>query len=119
MGVPQYLVTVLSSWLERRKASVVLGGAASEEFELLNMLFQGTVLGPALWAIFFSDVCRALQQVGFEEVAFADDLSCQQDFPSSICDEMLWLAADRAQAAVHRWGRANSVHFDAAKEQQA
>jgi len=51
---PQFLA-VLKSWLQERKASVVVGGAKSEEFSMSNMVYQGTVLGPPLWNVFFCE----------------------------------------------------------------
>ena len=51
-GIHPTVAKVLVSWLRARKGKVVVGGAASEDFELANMVFQGTVLGPPLWNIF-------------------------------------------------------------------
>ena len=45
-GINKRLVGLLISWLEARVAKVVVGGTFSDEFELLNQVFQGTVLGP-------------------------------------------------------------------------
>ena len=42
------IVAVLTSWLRTRKAHVVVGGQKSEDFDLADMVFQGTVWGPPL-----------------------------------------------------------------------
>ncbi len=40
-----------------------------------DILFQGTVRGPHLWNAVFGDVRSAVQDMGFTEVVFADDLN--------------------------------------------
>ena len=42
---------------------------------LRNMVFQGTVLGPTLWNLFYEDARRAIQEAGFVEIVNADDLN--------------------------------------------
>ena len=103
------MLRALGAWLSPRTAKVVTGGAESDEFVLSNTLFQLTVIGPPLWAIFFADVQRALALIGFEDVLFADDLTCDEEFPVETCAELAQAATDRAQREVHTWGQANSV----------
>ena len=50
-GVHPKLVKLFESWLEERRARVLVGGTQSNEIPLKNMVFQGTVLGPILWLI--------------------------------------------------------------------
>ena len=45
---PKYL-NFLDAYLSPRKGKVVVQGEASDLFTLLDMVFQGTVLGPPLW----------------------------------------------------------------------
>eukprot|EP00969_Alexandrium_andersonii_P368838 15473794-Alexandrium_andersonii.AAC.1 len=45
-GVHPKMVRVLSSWLAPRTARVVLNGRASHEIHLVDMVCQGTALGP-------------------------------------------------------------------------
>ena len=54
-GLHPNIVALLESWLRRCSASVIVGGASSEEFALFNMVYQGTVFGPILWNVFFQD----------------------------------------------------------------
>ena len=49
---------VLCSWLGTRRANIVISGAKSQDLIMKDMIFQGTVLGPMLWNIFFSDAGR-------------------------------------------------------------
>ena len=74
------LAAVIKSWLRNRKAKVVVGGESSEEFILSNMVFQGTVWGPTLWNLFYEDARRAINEVFYTEVVFADDLNAYQTF---------------------------------------
>ena len=46
----------LDAYLSPRRGQVVVQGAFSDDFEIANSVFQGTVLGPPLWNSFFSDV---------------------------------------------------------------
>ena len=46
-GVRNDIVKVFASWLDRRKAVVIVGGAQAEPFDLENMIYQGTVWGPS------------------------------------------------------------------------
>ena len=54
-GLHPQIVTVLVSWLQRRRAQIVVAGGSSKEMTLMNMVFQGTVTGPDLWNLFFED----------------------------------------------------------------
>ena len=47
-GVPEPWVELFASWLRERPAKVAVNGQFSEEMLLMNMVFQGTVLGPDL-----------------------------------------------------------------------
>ena len=62
-GVNSRMLQVIRSWLRDRKARVVVAGAESQEFNLSNMLFQGTVWGPPLWNAFFGDSAFVLRQL--------------------------------------------------------
>ena len=46
-GIHPKLVKLIGSWLEPRRASVVVGGTTSKPFLIKDMVFQGTVVGPA------------------------------------------------------------------------
>ena len=91
-------------------------GVNSESFVIDNSVYQGTVLGPTLWNMFFSDVDDAARSTGGTERKFADDLSVFQTFerlnPVAECKTIL----DNCKQHVHKWGRTNRVSFDPSKE---
>ena len=116
MGLDPAVVAVLSSWLESRCARVIVGGCCSEPIELTNMVFQGTVLGPKLWNLFYEDVKAACRDAKFEETVFADDLNSFKTAPASTTNDELLQQAQVCQSLVHSWGRANGVSFEASKE---
>ena len=83
-GVHETLVRLIQSWLRQRKAQVVVGGEASDEFILRNMIYQGTVLGPLLWNAFFEDASIAIKKSGFKETKFADDLQAYRGYEKNV-----------------------------------
>ena len=115
-GLPADLVGVLCSWLEARAAHVLVDGEASAAMKLQDMVFQGTVLGPTLWNIFFADSCRPIRDANFEEVVFADDLNAFRCFDAEIESEKILTECAECQKKLHTWGKANRVSFDPSKE---
>ena len=79
-GIGDKYLNFFSSYLETRRARVAVGGAPSDPFEILDMIFQGTVLGPPLWNAFFADVALAASATGGNEAMFADDLNVFRKF---------------------------------------
>ena len=55
-GIIADFLNFLDSYLEPRIGRVVVQGTASDDFELADSVFQGTVLGPTLWNVFFEDI---------------------------------------------------------------
>ena len=115
-GIHPKLVKLLASWLEPRQATVVVAGVKSNPFCIQDMLFQGTVLGPQLWNLFFEDAARAINEFFYEEVIFADDLNAYKVVPSTTNVDTAMKSMDCVQAELHKWGRANQVTFDPGKE---
>ena len=112
---PQFLA-VLKSWLQERKASVVVGGAKSEEFSMSNMVYQGTVLGPPLWNVFFCEAPLTLAALGFTNAMYADDLNSFKAFDQYHSDFSILSEMKVAQYELHKWGDGNQVTFDPGKE---
>ena len=83
-GVREHMLTFLRSYLQPRKAYVIVNGKQSERMDIGNMVFQGTVLGPPLWNVFFSDVSEAVAVDGFVHVKFADDLSIYKRYDKKV-----------------------------------
>ena len=106
----------LDSYLQPRRAQVMVEGAASDDFEIANTVFQGTVLGPILWNLFFADVSIPAQSTGGESYKFADDLNIFQGFKKSTSNAEILRRMHICRHRVHTWGRRNRVAFDAGKE---
>ena len=111
----QYL-NFLDSYLQPRQGKVIVEGVASDIFEIADTVFQGTVLGPCLWNVFFSDVAVPASSTGGEEAMFADDLNVFKKYDRSTQDAFIKGEMAVCRARVHKWGRANRVSFDPNKE---
>ena len=83
-GVHFRIINVLTSWLGERCAKVIVGGEESDDFIMNDMVYQGTVLGPILWNLFFGDARRAIQMLKFVESVFADDLHACRVFRVNV-----------------------------------
>ena len=115
-GVHYRIVDLIASWLGRRRANVVVGGERSESFLLENMVYQGTVLGPILWNLFFGDASRAIRMLKFIETIFADDLNAYRKYKEHVKNSTLIQAAKKCLERLHEWCRANQAEFDPGKE---
>ena len=115
-GVPDAILMVIQSWLYERRARVAVGGKFSKDMKIQNMVYQGTVLGPPLWNIYYADAAMAVNIIGFLEIVFADDLNCFKDFGIHIPNSELHVEMHHCQSELHRWGKANQVSFDTAKQ---
>ena len=113
-GVNDDMLKFLSSYLEARKSEVLVEGSKSREFVLENTIFQGTVLGPKLWNVFFQDVSVA-PPPEFEEAKFADDLSCFRPFPAETENSAIEKELHVCEEKVLDWGSRNQVLFDKKK----
>ena len=107
---------LLDSWLESRKARVVVDGACSQELALTNQVYQGTVLAPPLWNTYFADARSVAVEDNFEDMFFADDFNLYKAFLASTANDLVTQSLDERQEALHVWGERNQVQFDAAKE---
>ena len=69
-GVRDKMLKFLKGYLEPRNATVCVGGEFSELKGLLDTVFQGTVLGPALWNTFFDDISKIITHADLTEFIF-------------------------------------------------
>ena len=115
-GVHRQLVKLIESWLRQRTAKVVVGGQESKEFKLLDMIFQGTVLGPILWNTFFEDARLAIKAAGFTETMFADDLQAYKRYTKDVRNTTIFRHTTKCQEELHKWGEANCATFEDSKE---
>ncbi len=116
LRLPRCLFSVLSSWLADRLSQVVVNGAYSEPAVLANSVFQGTVLGPILWNIFFRDAGDATHDEGYIDSVYADDMNAFKQFDQTKSHVDIFCDLLDCQGALHRWGVGNRVCFDAGKE---
>ena len=115
-GVSGDLLAFFISYLSPRSSQVVVNGKHSQSRNLQNTIFQGSVLGPLLWNLFFSDVSVAVRAVQAEEKIFADDLNAFRDFPLETRDFQIDENMLACQHSVHEWGKSSRVVFDPSKE---
>ena len=115
-GIGSTLLKFFADYLAPRHGQVLVQGAYSDEFEIWNSVFQGTVLGPPLWNTFFADVSIPASSCGGDEAMFADDLNVFQKVPRHTPLEECMATMEKCKGRVHQWGRVNRVSFDAAKE---
>ena len=90
LGISKSLLAVLRSWLRPRVAQVVVAGQASDDIQMANMVYQGTVWGPPLWNCFYADARKAIITKAFTEIVFADDLNAFKSFVNSTPDAVLF-----------------------------
>ena len=95
------LLKVFEAWLTERIAYVVAHGEKSNPMTLMDMIFQGSVLGPTLWNIFYADCVRPVQKKGFTESIFADDLNCFKSFARGIGPSYVLRQMQDCQKEVH------------------
>ncbi len=115
-GLPSKVIKFIESWLEDRISNVVVSGFKSADEVLANSVFQGTVLGTALWNLFYADANRPVRELGFVETVFADDFNCWKSLPKDVKEFEAVLELSECQSNLHKWGAANQVVFDSSKE---
>ena len=115
-GIHPQMLKVLRSWLRERKSFVIVDGVASEQYALLDSVFQGTVWGPPLWNCYYEDARLAITGQGFSERIFADDLMAFKAFDREVPTATVTSRLQQCQTELHMWGKANQVLFDPTKE---
>ena len=74
IGLDDYLLYWLHSYLTNRKQTVVVEGESSDELSVLSGVPQGSVLGPLLFLVYINEVTSQVS-VGSNVVLFADDIA--------------------------------------------
>ena len=79
---------------------------------LAHQVFQGTVLGPILWNIFFEDAKMPIRKSGFKEIVFADDLNACRSYKQNRINATILKHGRQCQQELHKWGRAKQASFE-------
>ena len=116
-GLPSLALAFLESWVEDRLASVIVSGSKSANVPLANSVFQGTVLGPLLWNVYYADAHFPVRKLGFIEIVFADDFNCWLSMHKDISWDQAVAKLSECQANLHRLGEANRVFIDPGEEE--
>ena len=69
-----------------------------------------------MWNCYVHDCAVVVQQLGFQVVIYAHDLNVFRGYDRSISTALVLEDLHGCQHEVHRWGAANRVVFDSAKE---
>ena len=101
LGVPFLWRRLFASWLREREARVIVGGAFFKAMSLKDMVYQGTVWGPPLWNAFYGDNRKPVQEAGFKEEVYADDLNAHKSFPNTAKNEDLLKEGYECQKNLH------------------
>jgi hypothetical protein len=129
-GVGEKMGKFIAGYLEPRIARVVVDGVFSDEFEIADQVFQGTVLGPPFWNLFFADIQDVITNCGaqeekkkpkeeqrtFHNSVYADDLNAYKEYKGQESNLDIVGNLEKCADEVHRWGVDNQVLFDAGKE---
>ena len=71
LGLHPQIVSLLSSWLRPREASIAVSGKSSSTFQMDNMVYQGTVWGSSLWNCYYTDSKIPIRRYRSIEIFFA------------------------------------------------
>ena len=105
-GILPKLLKLLCSWLQGRQSCVNVKGKQSVFRELRDQVFQGTVLGPPLWNLFFADVGLPVRTCNFRYTAFADDMNAWLPVDPGTVDPLTLgnTQLQQLQSEVHQYG---------------
>ena len=116
IGLSTALVEFLHDYLAPRQAKVVVQGHESKSFVIDNELFQGTVLGPPLWNVYFDLVDAPIRRKLFNPAKFADDMTAYRNYEANTSNAVILAQLAGCQSEVHEWGASKRVTFDEDKE---
>jgi retron-type reverse transcriptase len=98
--IPSGLWKIIRSYLSDRRATHVGADGKVHEFEMTMGVPQGSVLGPALWNVFYDAILRLRLPTGCSIVAFADDVALLVEHKDPV---LLKIHADEALRIVSDW----------------
>ena len=116
-GLNAELLKFLENYLTEHSRKIAVNGDFSDAFELSNMVYQGTVLGPVLWNVFFSDISSVMAKIHGTEAKFADDLNVYKLYCAKTSNDDIMQELYDCQKLTHEWGVEHRVAFDRTKEE--
>lgn len=115
-GIRGKFLEFFKSYLSGRSFVVNVGGCSSDAYPLEDAVYQGVVLGPILWIIFFAPVSLPIRSCQFLDWTFADDLNADKDYDVSVPNDLLLKDMLMCQKKCHDWGKPNQITFEKSKE---
>jgi hypothetical protein len=112
LGLKGIWSRLLCNILAPRRAAVVVAGVECPIFPIKNPVYQGTVLGPPLWKVFFKPAASIVKSSGLDPFAFADDLNAMALFPNSTPSEEVLVKLRACQLELHEWGRTERLQLE-------
>lgn len=113
---PYLALQLFQSYLLGRRLAVVVDGCSSAPLKIGNSVYQGVVLGPFFWNLFFQDFSIPLKEAGFRKFCFADDGNAAKFFPCGTSFSEIFQSASECQSNYWRWGAEHRIVFDKKKE---
>ena len=81
LGLPEWILAWLHSYLTSRSAYVKINGSKSDLFMIPSGVPQGSHLGPLIFLLFINDLCHWIKN---DKVLYADDLKFYRKVSSSL-----------------------------------
>ena len=78
------ILQILALYLAVRKTNICVNDKISNEMEMTNIFFQGTVLNPILRNLFLADAQNMETDMSFESIVYADDLHANKTYANLI-----------------------------------
>lgn len=75
LNTPSFLIEIISSYLNNRKAVIKLSDMEIEHLPTGRGCPQGGILSPILWSVVVNTLLMELDAFGFQPTAYADDLT--------------------------------------------
>lgn len=108
LGLPEWLVKWLRSYLTGRNAYVKFRNVLSAFFSIPSGVPQGSIIGPLIFILFVNDLCTLLTS---DALMYADDLKISRTIISSLDCELL----QRDIYALMNWCALNGMLVNTSK----
>lgn len=112
LGITGDLLRLLSNYLLGRSLHVAVNGSTSTSFPVEASVPQGSVLGPILWNIYFSDLLQTIPAAS----AYADDCTLSRTYKREEAQDVIE-SVNRQLADIMAWGKRWQVRFAPDKTQ--